>query len=55
MAFQNRSAKDFVKAHIPDPFSSRIAVNDQVLIIKEENSLFHGIKNRFENRKIHMY
>jgi hypothetical protein len=50
MAFQNRSAKDFIQSHIPDLFSGRIAVDNHVLIINEENPLLHGVKNGFENR-----
>jgi hypothetical protein len=49
MAFQDGSAKDFVQAHIPDLFSGRIAVDNPVLIINEENPLLHGSEDGLKN------
>jgi hypothetical protein len=53
MTFQDGLAKDLVQAHIPDLFGGRIAVDNPVLIVNEENPLLHGSEHGLENESLH--
>jgi hypothetical protein len=53
MAFQDGLAEDFVEGHISDPFSGRIAVDNPVLVINEENALLHGSEDGLKNGLLH--
>jgi hypothetical protein len=54
MTLQDGLVEDLVQAEIPDPFSGRIAINNPVLLVNKDDPLLHGVKNGFENRKVHL-
>jgi len=49
VAIQDGSARDFIKTHISDLFSGRVAVDNPVLVINEDNPLLHGGKDGLKN------
>jgi hypothetical protein len=54
MALQDGLAEDVTQTEIPDLFCSRVAVDNPALSVDEDDPLFHGVENGFENRKVHL-
>jgi hypothetical protein len=50
---QNRTAQDIFKPYVSNPFGGGVTVGDAVLIVDEENPLFHGSEDCFEERQFH--
>jgi hypothetical protein len=53
MTFQYGLAQYFFSLGISDFSCSRIAESDPVVVVDEEDSLFHGAKDCFQNRQFY--